>query len=379
MDSIAKARNHYETLGLATDASSDEIARAYARGIGLFGSRTLTDVAEASIAFETLRDPDRRRAYDSSIGLGRPVQPRILSTGGRAQYIGPAPACLADGVLHATAVPHAARPQAPTEPRTASFIAASLRRPAEPATAELAVESPAPDVRPAPQAEPPAAGIPTAKGRPPLTIREAAELRLADADEEPVQWSRTLFAAGGLIAGVVVIGALAGLEAGRSAEPQAAEAAVTAALPAPKPAAASVVQEAPPPAPRLVAQQPARHTARAPLAVARAERPSAPNARARLERFAEAIQSNITPVEAGATQPAVVESAPPETTAAALPLPDSVVARTIERIGYSCGKVASTSAIEGSSGAYTVTCTSGQSYRAAPVRGRYHFRRISGR
>jgi hypothetical protein len=56
-----------------------------------------------------------------------------------------------------------------------------------------------------------------------------------------------------------------------------------------------------------------------------------------------------------------------------------VVARTIERIGYSCGKVASTSAIEGSSGAYTVTCTSGQSYRAAPVRGRYHFRRISGR
>ncbi len=31
------------------------------------------------------------------------------------------------------------------------------------------------------------------------------------------------------------------------------------------------------------------------------------------------------------------------------------------------------------SGAFKVTCTSGQSYRAAPVRGRYHFRRISGR
>jgi hypothetical protein len=125
-----------------------------------------------------------------------------------------------------------------------------------------------------------------------------------------------------------------------------------------------------------VAPKPARRSVTAPPAAARAERPSAPNARARLERFAEAIQSNIAPVEADASEPAVAEPAPPEATAAALPLPNSVVARTIERIGYSCGKVASTSAIEGSSGAYTVTCTSGQSYRAAPVRGRYHFRKI---
>jgi hypothetical protein len=372
MDSIAKARNHYETLGLATDASSDEIARAYARGIGMFGSRTLTDVAEASIAFETLRDPERRRAYDSSIGLGRPAQPRIQWTAGRAQYIGPAPARLADGVLHAAATPQAARPQAPSEPRTASFIASSLRRPVEIAPVEAATEPAAP----APQPEPLTAWVPPPPARPPLSLGQAAGLRLADADEEPVQWSRTLFAAGGLIAGVMVIGALAGLEAGRSAEPQAAEAALTAALPEAKPAAARAAPETPAPAPRIVAQKPARQATRTPLAAARVEQPAAPNARARLESFAEAIQSNIAPIEADAAEPAAVESAPPEATAAALPLPNSLVARTIERIGYSCGKVASTSAIEGSSGAYTVTCTSGQSYRAAPVRGRYHFRRI---
>jgi hypothetical protein len=375
MDSITKARSHYETLGLATDATGDEIARAYARGIGMFGSRTLTDVAAASIAFETLRDPDRRRAYDSSIGLGRPVQPRILSTAGRAQYIGPAPASLADGVLHASATRQPVRPQSPSEPRTASFIAASLRRPVELAPVELAPEPTAP----VPQPEPQAARVPPPPARPPLPLRQAADLRLADADEEPVQWSRTLFAAGGLIAGVVVIGALAGLEAGRSAEPQPAEAAVTAALPAAKPRAASAAPEAAPaPEASIVAPKPARRSVTAPPAAARAERPSAPNARARLERFAEAIQSNIAPVEADASEPGLAEPAPPEATAAALPLPNSVVARTIERIGYSCGKVASTSAIEGSSGAYTVTCTSGQSYRAAPVRGRYHFRKIGG-
>jgi hypothetical protein len=60
---------------------------------------------------------------------------------------------------------------------------------------------------------------------------------------------------------------------------------------------------------------------------------------------------------------------------AKMPLPDAVIARTIGRIGYACGDVESTTAIEGTPGAFKVTCTSGDSYRAAPVRGRYHFKR----
>jgi hypothetical protein len=64
--------------------------------------------------------------------------------------------------------------------------------------------------------------------------------------------------------------------------------------------------------------------------------------------------------------------------AASLPLPKAVIARTIGRIGYPCGAVASASA-SGAPGVFTVTCTSGHSYRAAPVHGRYHFRRLAGR
>jgi len=69
--------------------------------------------------------------------------------------------------------------------------------------------------------------------------------------------------------------------------------------------------------------------------------------------------------------------APAEVTPASMPLPSSVVARTIKRIGYACGSVASTSAVEGSPGVFTVTCTSGHSYQATPVKGRYRFRRVS--
>jgi hypothetical protein len=62
-----------------------------------------------------------------------------------------------------------------------------------------------------------------------------------------------------------------------------------------------------------------------------------------------------------------------------MPLPSAVIARTIHRIGYPCGQVAATSAVDGSPGVFNVACSSGQSYRATPIRGRYHFRRVSGR
>ena len=67
------------------------------------------------------------------------------------------------------------------------------------------------------------------------------------------------------------------------------------------------------------------------------------------------------------------------TTGAGLPLPNAVIARTIERIGYSCGTIGSTVAVAGGApGVFNVTCSSGHSYQATPVRGRYRFRRIKG-
>jgi septal ring-binding cell division protein DamX len=75
--------------------------------------------------------------------------------------------------------------------------------------------------------------------------------------------------------------------------------------------------------------------------------------------------------QAGAPAPAPAVA----TASAKMPLPNSVVARTIGRIGYPCGQVASTAALD-RTGVFKVTCTSGHSYRAAPVNGRYRFKRM---
>jgi hypothetical protein len=91
-------------------------------------------------------------------------------------------------------------------------------------------------------------------------------------------------------------------------------------------------------------------------------------------RIAE-IQSAIGSAQEAAPELAAADTPAAPAVAASLPLPNNVIARTIERIGYSCGDVVSATAVEG--GAYKVACSSGQSYQARPVRGRYHFRRWS--
>jgi hypothetical protein len=80
-----------------------------------------------------------------------------------------------------------------------------------------------------------------------------------------------------------------------------------------------------------------------------------------------------------AAELAAADSAPVAATPAKLPLSNATVAGTIGRIGYACGQVASTTAVEGGApGVFKVTCTSGDSYRAAPAGGRYRFRRWGG-
>ena len=98
-------------------------------------------------------------------------------------------------------------------------------------------------------------------------------------------------------------------------------------------------------------------------------------------RWADEVAQSLLPATAASesapaapVEEAAAEAPAPAVAEAKLPLSNAVIARTIGRIGYACGEVASTSAVEG--GAFKVTCTSGASYRAAPVRGRYHFRRL---
>lgn len=372
MASTITARpNHYETLGLAPGAGDDQIARAYARQVGMFGSRPVADVARASIAFETLRDPARRRAYDEELGLRAKAPPRIMSTAGRAQFIGFTPAAPVARSVHAAPVPAVAsgqpRPQPPGEPRTSSFIAAALRPPAapEPQPAAIAEAEPLPEARRSPQFEP---------------LRRfdhprAAEIRLADAEDSPVRLSRTVAVAGGLIGCVVLIGALLGLQAGKGEQPQAVAAGVTAALPAPKPARPAAVPGPVEPRSLIAGQprQPAGAAAARLAAPARARQSEVPDL-----ALAEPAPSPAVPVVDASVDRPDLEPAPVES-AAALPLSNATIARTIERIGYSCGRVASTSPDDsGAAGVFTVTCTSGQSYRAAPIHGRYRFKRVGG-
>jgi hypothetical protein len=339
MVSTVSARpNHYQTLGLKPTASAGEVAQAFAQAIGMFRPRAMGGVAEVSIAYETLRDPTKRRAYDASLGLTREPETVQWPVPAAARFIGSAPA---DPV---------ARPQAPPEPRLGSFIAESLREPVAPS---------APEPQRPPEAQP--------RTEQPVPAFAAAE-EAAGVESRAIAWKRPAVAASALILGVALLGAWAGMSAGGAEEPQPAGPGVTIAVPQAKPLA-QVAAPAPAPVRRGIAAQPALPIA-AKVAAARTERtpPPPPADTQAAENVATASPQNTTEV-------AAAEAPPAEAVAANLPLPNKVIARTIERIGYACGEVSSIAAGE-ASGVYKVTCTSGQSYQASPVNGRYRFRRL---
>jgi hypothetical protein len=376
MDSTVRPRpSHYETLGLAPTASGDEIARAFAREISVTRPRAFGGLADVGVAYETLRNPVKRRAYDASLGLGSEpralyapttlrIAPQFISSprGGRAErpldelFARPLPAMKPP------------QPELPAEPRTAPAIAESLREPPSPAPRDDIV----PEVRPQPN---PPCRTETRPAAPigDRILHRAEKVRVADAEDRPIEWKRPAIIIGATVAAVALIGAMAGWQAGHG-EPSQTQAEVTAALPPPKPRLAAVL---PPASPIRVADAQSRRHPRAAFAAARPRRaPVRPQLAMADEQISEAAQFDPSQPEDQANSQAVAES-PPAEVAAAVPLPKAVIARTINRIGYSCGKVASTSAVGGGSGgAFKVTCTSGQSYQATPVRGRYHFRRL---
>lgn len=373
---VKTRRTHYEVLSLEPTATSDEIERAFAGSISIFQPHGFSGVAEAAVAFRTLRDPARRRAYDASLGLGpkpekRPapmswrVGAQFLTASGTRVMAQAISRPAIEGV--ALAEPQAA-PQPPSEPppepsaepEAPPFIAAALRELARP---EPLVES-------APAIKQGAVEVRKVASNP------SVHLALGDAADETeggaIPWKRAGIAAASVALAVALIGGWAGWDSVGGAEP--AENVAKAPLPPPTtftlgdPATAApdrVLDDARP--------LPPKRTARAKTRTKRA-RPTS--------RLAELDRQLLAPSEASPPQPGATEQAPaiaPVTAAAAdLPLPNPVIARTIERIGYQCGQVASTA--QGKApGVFTVTCTSGHSYQAAPVRGRYHFRRVSSR
>jgi hypothetical protein len=386
VSSVGSRPTHYDTLGLASGASGEEIAQAFARKMSLFRARPMAAIAEVSAAYETLRDPAKRRAYDEALGL-RPkpelrqwafkvvqpqrapfmVPPAMNATKERAGEITPA------AEPHVTSGPEA---EAPIGPKLAS-IAAALHELARPAAPERP-PSPAPAAHaPRPRLEPDAAVGQQIGAM--IQPRRVAERDLTrDAEDRPSDWTRPALVVAGLVLATGLLGALAGLSVTDNAETAQAEPAASTALPRPRPQVAAPAPVVPGAADM---REEAPVSARLPAVPARRvhTRQQPGSSTGQPGGDSEAASTDPAPGELAsdplAPQPAA--SAPP--VQASLPLPKSVIARTIERIGYPCGAVASAAAVEGAPGVFNVTCSSGHSYQATPVRGRYRFRRSGSR
>jgi curved DNA-binding protein CbpA len=391
MASSVKARpNHYEVLGLSPTASQDEISQAFAKEMGMFGARPVTAAAQIGLAFEVLRDPVKRQAYDSSLGLTPKPEQRPWTMAeqerGATGFIGWGSTAAADRVTFDDLPRRIAEPEPrsqaePTPEQRLASIAASLR---ELADRDVSKVPPETDIRPAPERQPRAEMQPRPEMRseakldlkPLLTTDRPQKEGLRVAEHHPADWRRPAIAVGALVAVAGLAGALGGISV-KNTEDQ-----VTVPLPSPKPQPAITA-----PAPATVAVAPETQNER-PL---RPEIQAAQTRRiASPQRLTPAVEQQVEdqtvenpPVE---SQPGVAASDPlapePQTAQpipASLPLPNAVIARTIERIGYACGEVSSAVAIEGAApGTFKVTCSSGHTYQAKPVHGRYRFKRWGG-
>ena len=353
MLSTTKARpTYYEMLGLSPTASSGEIDKAFERAVSSFRPRPFGSTASASVAYATLRDPAKRRAYDASIGIQPKPEPKVLvPTRVELKF--------QRGWAHApfmAAAPALDRPEPARQDRPEA--APELAPEASPPQPPLAVER-----------EEPA---------PALSIKEQVEALMArssDPDSAPApflsEWSRPGLTIAALLFAAAAIGAFAGLKSVETIEPQQPAQAATIGLPAAKPGAAKVV-EAPgaQAARRAIAPQRVVRTSEAPATA----RPQAP-AEALAAIPADSITESIQVVQAASAEQAADSPAAVQVATAALPIAKRDIARTIQRIGYSCGSVDSAVPVDGGAGVFKVTCSSGASYRAAPIRGRYHFRK----
>ena len=217
MDSTVKSRlNHYELLGLSPAATLDEIDQAFARELRL--PRAFGSLAEFTVAYETLRDPIKRKAYDTSIE--RKPEPRpALSLAGRleAAALGAVPTKPLVHAKPSSPPPPAARslprPESRPAPRTAPSATALLHQPITPGV-------PRPD--PMPQAK---GDLARAEALPPRQpepqtanedlVRPPARTEVGHEQHE-FRWKLPVLAAGALILAIGG-GAWMGVESGNDA------------------------------------------------------------------------------------------------------------------------------------------------------------------
>jgi curved DNA-binding protein CbpA len=375
--------SHYETLQVPPGATRDEIAEAFASQMRTARMRpdiSVVRLAQLSVAYETLRDPAKRATYDASIGLKREPAPPLPNP----TFIGTPVVARLNRI--AEPWPDASSRQEPAivrpEPRVASFIAASLREP----VGSSRPRQPAPVSRPEPPPVPETAIEPLS-----TPVGERLEI-----EKGRVSIGRTgaTFAAG--VIGVAILAFAAALPERNPdrlpVQVAQAEPGLTVPLPPPTANKDSFI-ESPPSGPMSVSSASKRVLPRSEGPVLQEKAPPATWLAVKEQQPAAPVgnqsDAQSLPTQAVAQQPADASSVTETPAAAAadtstvsaavatLPLTNATIARTIERIGYGCGRVVSATGVEGTSGAFNITCSSGDTYRAAPVHGRYHFRRTA--
>ena len=371
-DTVLLRRNHYDVLGLALSATSADIAQAFATE--LRKPRAFGDLGAISIAYETLRDPIKRRAYDASLGLKK--QGEAVKTAGASFLY---PAMTAPVMKERSSVRQPATASAPVVPQVTPESATET--PSEALLRRLSHQSPLP--QPEPEHDLIPLDVPVSRAAPlepepdiaPATLAqvEAIRRRVARTEGGAIEWTRPATIAAGLIAFVGLFGAWAGWEAGSDLdEPRAA---AKAAAPAAKSSATGDLPVLPQSAgPAVTGGEPAVRLTTPSSAARQAAAPAAVNSEAQEVAQPDGNPDPLSPVDEAANAPQA------QGVASNLPLPKRVVASTLGKIGYPCGQVTTSAIIDGGTpGAFKVTCTSGHSYQATPVRGRYRFRRWSGR
>ena len=381
MDKTVSSRpNHYQALGLEADASPDDIAMAYARE--LRAPRTIGQIALAGMAYEVLRDPAKREAYDRSIGVAKEPEAALLQWSGaspfRAAYIRTARAAPA---ANNAALP-AASPARPQEPEPAadiqsdqrSHLAAAFRNisQAEPLRTAAAATSSEPDGRQGVVAE--------ATNEPQSLPLDQPGPVSDEVEDVAFDWKRIGVGAGALVAVAGLFGVWAGSEVGNDNPAPPTEAASKTMLPPATPFPDGLADG------QVIRPSVAAATAPAARGIGAAPAGGA----IRKQPPAKAIESEVyVPTESASIEIAAADPLGPTPVqpsqelvnaavkAASMPLPNRTIARTIERIGYACGEVAATDAVAGQAGVFTISCTSGQSFQAKPVSGRYRFKRLN--
>jgi hypothetical protein len=207
-------------------------------------------------------------------------------------------------------------------------------------------------------------------------VGRAERERMRHAQNAPSDWKRVGLALGGLLVGAAVFGTMAGLSVQDKSGAAQAEPARGPTERAPQEEMVTGPSE---PTSTAASAMPATEELPQPMPpVLKKGHPIFREHSAR-QRVAQSAAAESAPLQDRAPEGTALGPDPQldQGIAADLPVSTKLIARTIERIGYRCGDVSSAAPAEGKAqGVHRITCSSGQTYQATPVRGRYHFRRL---